>query len=157
MARLITDFFAAYNQGERNAASFIEFAGVPGDGGWYSVSQNFDRDRSRHFVARDDSTLRQYFARRYRQHEEWALRELRVVDYSSGLAHIESRLRLRADDLPHRGIGMHGKGAVDCKNRKLGVWSVGDEESVPARERTPLCPNANQTAGVVVACSRRSS
>jgi hypothetical protein len=147
LARRIAAFFDAFNRGDPSAVDFVD----PSEG-WYSVSDG----RGRHFVTYSKSGLPEYFARRHRHGERLRLLEV-DVSYARGLGHMAYLVERRADDLARLGIvgtTAVGKGALDCRTRKIVVWSMG----MPAGERFArfaVCPRPRTRTGATVACARR--
>jgi hypothetical protein len=124
---LVTDFLAAFNHGNQaTLASFfpdkVAYPDTTKHGfQWYSVT-----DGSRNFVTYDPADLPAYFASRHAQHEQLRLRRLTVTagPPSAGFARLDLTFRLdrQADDLPHSEAT--GKGAIDCADMNIFVWSL---------------------------------
>jgi len=137
VSRIVTDFLAAFNRGDMNAlistfptVAAYPYADQPGFQ-WYSVT-----DLNGHFVTYDPAELPAYFAARHRHHEHLALLRLEVAASWHPGVDIVYRLTREADDLPPH--EMSGKGAVDCAEETIFVWSMAQADSaVTARRATP--------------------
>lgn len=152
VAELIQGFFESFNRGEPSAAQVFAPELAP-ELGWFSVTEGARGPGRRHFVARDRGTLSRYLAARHRRRERLRLIEV-SVGYSRGLGQIGFKVDRRADDL--RGLGIRtrragGKGAIDCRRRKIAVWSMG----MP-HDRFRLCPRPAAPTRSPVACGDRS-
>lgn len=132
VARLVTDFFDTFNRGDQDHLPrfFPEQAGRAGQAGdrhsfqWYSVTEGNPQHGGRHFVAYNRPTLLAYLAARQQHHERL---QLLALDASGGSWHggvdIGYTLSRQADDLPERMVT--GKGAINCDNQTIFVWSMG--------------------------------
>jgi hypothetical protein len=125
----LTGFLDAFNRGDKAAlARFFPtvaaypYADKPGFQ-WYSVT-----DLRGHFVTYDPAALPAYFAARHQQHEQLQLLELEVAGSWQPRVDIVFHLRQQADDVPPR--TMIGKGAIDCDERTIFVWSMAQHMAV---------------------------
>jgi hypothetical protein len=148
LARRIAAFLDAFNRGDPAASTFADPSR-----GWYSVTEGRPR---RHFVTSSRRGLARYFARRHRHGERLQLEQV-DVSFANGLGHIAYRIDRRADDLRRLGITdttAIGKGAVDCENGQIVVWSMG---MTPDRGpgRFAVCPPPAEASRAIVACARR--
>jgi hypothetical protein len=130
--------------------------------GWYSVTDGVPRGPRRHFVAYNRDRLDSYFKARHAIGERVRLLAVDVVyDPDRNLGHIAYVLRRRAPDLAEIGITgtlADGKGAVDCQDGRVRVWSMGMDESPRYARGTlkvlcPLPPAVDWTR-TAVACAR---
>ncbi len=157
-ARLIQEFFAAFNRGDADATSYFDFAAVDG-GGWYSIGEGGIRRPRRHFVARDRTRLARYFARRHRRSDRMRLLEVSAgYEEKRGIAHLGYRVRRRADDLRRLGIRTtiaDGKGAIDCEERKIAVWSMAMRGGRPSVGHGRICPRPRRRTSAAIACAPR--
>jgi len=137
--RLLTDFLDAFNRGD--AAALPRF--FPKEGvypysdqrgfQWYSVT-----DQNGHFVTYDPAELPVYFATRHEEHEYLQLLELEVAASEEPCVSIVYRLGREADDLPSHEV--RGKGAIDCDDHTIFVWSMAQpirDPALRARRATP--------------------
>lgn len=155
VADLITRFFAAFNRGDRE--ELVRFFRPDHFRGWYSVGERPARHAPRlvKFVLRDD--LLAYFAQRHQRHERLQLRALSVIGPSwHGGVDLTFILTRQADDL-EPGLGgpasiAHGKGAVDCDEQTIFVWSM----AMNPAEATPdyLCGRrlSDESPHTVIVC-----
>lgn len=178
VARLIMDFFDAFNNGDRDELD--RFFGP--DFKWYSVTEGDPSKGGRHFVtygtagadtagpmgyptsAKRDELL-SHFAERHKQHERLKLIMVDVAGPSwHGGVDIAYVLTRHADDLLDSPDHLsQGKGAINCEKQQIFVWSMG---STPATggatqladlfEQVKLCPKppAGASSTTVVACAR---
>lgn len=144
-AHLIEGFFAAFNAGDQ--AQLGRFFG--GRFHWYSVTEGDLEHGGRHFVAYHPRSglllgpfppgsrvtvgqhelLLPYFAERHAHGERLQLRAVDGhADTARGLFHFVYTITREADDLPsdlggpdHRASG---KGAIDCLDQTIMVWSM---------------------------------
>lgn len=98
---------------------------------WYSMTEGDPQRGRQHFVAYRLDDLWPYFAARHQQHERFQLVRLTnaLVSYD-GVANIGYTLTREADDRPLHGVS--GKGAINCKDQTIIVWSMGTGAVVPA-------------------------
>ncbi len=165
VARLIVRFFDVLNHGDQERlANFIFGSGPAGvsPSQWYSASEGVESQGGRHFVAYNLRDFLSYAVERHQQHERLRLIEVDVAGPSwHGGVDIAYVLTRQADDLlsgPGEHMA-HGKGAVNCKEQKIFVWSMG----MPIQKEQPcvtpaieLCPAPppNSPSYAVIACSR---
>jgi hypothetical protein len=129
VARLVTGFLDAFNRGDLPAlAGFFPAEAArrgvsePGKFNWFSVSgvagvTAYSRDE-----------VFPYVAERHSRHERLELLQLEVAESWHPGADIVFDVARRADDVPAHVAG--GKGAVDCQNRTIFVWSMGDRAAL---------------------------
>jgi hypothetical protein len=149
VVRLLTDFLDAFNRGDQQALArfFPAETSQRGPHGtlssgeeegkfkWYSVGGAPGSFNSG-FQANNRDELLAYFAERHAHHERMQLLQ---VDYGAKLwwengtrgIDMTYDIRRHADDIPTHIAG--GKGAVDCREQTIYVWSMGDREVVPDR------------------------
>lgn len=111
----------------------------------YSVTEGNPRESGRHRVVRDRDDLAAYFGQRVLANEHLELVSLRIkFDPDRNLGHMSLVVRRTADDLAGLGIGnadiATGKGAIDCGDGKIVVWSIAMRKS-PTKGGTFLCTN----------------
>lgn len=159
VADLVLSFFTAYNAGDIAGLEQV-FAGYVE---WYSdtkVDVIKDGTQTRlHFVTYDRDEMFPYFATRHAQRDRLQLLWLRVVPKTwHGGVDIVYALQRRADDLAPgpdgaTRIGM-GKGAVQCPERKIFVWSMAT--AAAGKEETDYvstsCAQEPTPPDVVVVC-----
>jgi hypothetical protein len=170
VARVVVAFFERYNRGDPAAASLFVFTGRPGGGilgnqgpatgpNWYSVTDGDPQEGGRHFVARTSAALMEHVRARHEHGERFRLLEVKVRYQSGGIGHIEYRLTRHANDLRTIGIRtplMGGKGAIDCRDRRLVSWSMGAPAGqVPGNYvySIRLCPRPRMRSTSPVACA----
>ncbi len=177
-AGLVIDFIDAFNRGDQERLSqllFISEGPSPPDfseeryypWSWYSVSEVGAGGRIEDgFVTYDQDQLLRYFAERHRQGERLGL--IKVSSTQAGLLGEESNVGIvyvltrDAEDLDP-GLGgpdriAIGKGAINCENRRIFVWSMEMRagENRTAREAAGwLCtdPPGWRPGKAVVACT----
>jgi len=116
-AMLISNFLDAFNRGDNRQLG--RFFGS--DLMWYSVTE-----LERNFVAYSPSDLLKYFEERHAYHEPLQLASIDVRGPSwHGGIDLAYRLTRQGDDLGTRGSFLRGKGAVNCQDRTIFVWSMG--------------------------------
>ena len=152
VARLIVDFLDAYNRGDQDqlAQSFSFGSSFK----WYSDSYRLN-GRRQHVAAYTQQDLLAYFSSRHQQDEHLQLLMVDVAGPSwHGGVDIVYVLRRTADDIAFsagQGIFVQGKGAIDCKQRKIFVWSMA--------AHTPPWPCPTPTGWkpgtTTVACARK--
>jgi hypothetical protein len=114
---LISNFLDAFNRG--GTGEMARFFGT--DLMWYSVTEP-----KGNFVAYNQEDLVKYFQGRHAHHERLQLLSIDVEGPSwHGGVDITYILTRKADDLGAQGQSIRGKGAVNCKNRTIFVWSMG--------------------------------
>jgi hypothetical protein len=114
---LIADFLSAFNRGDKPQLG--RFFGS--DLMWYSVTEP-----ERNFVASSQGDLLSYFEARHSHHERLQLVSIDVRGPSwHGGVDLVYTLTRQADDLGPRGQFLLGKGAVNCRDRTIFVWSMG--------------------------------
>ena len=88
---------------------------------WYSVTEP-----DRNVVAYGRGDLLKYFEGRHMHHERLQLAsiEVRGPSWHGGVDLVYTVTR-QADDLGPQGQFLHGKGAVNCRDRTIFVWSMG--------------------------------
>ena len=146
----VVNHFEAINKGNSDKAMTY----VAPESGWYSITEGNPRDGGRHFVARDSDTLHEYFDLRVTVNEQIYLMEI-DVDYerARNLGHVAYTLLRTADDLDPFGNLAHGKGAIDCENRKIRVWSMAQAlDSLRGISR--ICPGKPDPPEVGLVCAR---
>jgi hypothetical protein len=148
---MVINFFAAINEGDANRA--IDY--VAPHLGWFSVTEGNPRDGGRHFVARDSETLRDYFNRRVTMNERIHLVEI-DVDYerARNVGHVQYVIGRTAHDLRAYGDTAHGKGAIDCDEGKIAVWSMGQAKDI-LRGIRRICPGDPSPPRIAIVCARR--
>jgi ketosteroid isomerase-like protein len=113
VAKLVAGFLDAFNRGDQRqlAASFGP------DFQWYSAGS---------FVTYSRTDLPPYFSARHRHHDRLQLTRIEVHGPSwHGGADIAYALTRRSDDVNGGASQMvDGKGAVNCQERKIFVWSM---------------------------------
>jgi hypothetical protein len=126
-AAIVTGFLDAFNRGDASDVRrfFPEVVAFPDTTKpgfqWYSVT-----DERGHFVTYDPAALPAYFAERYEQGEHLRLLRLEVSASWHPGVDIVYRLDRQADDLsPHE---VAGKGAIDCADRTIFVWSMAQHD-----------------------------
>lgn len=137
VARTVTDFLDAFNRGDAAAlAGFFPTAAAYPDTTrpgfqWYSVT-----DQNRHFVTYDPDGLPAYFAARHEQRERLTLLRLEIAASWHPGVDVVYRLDRQADDLPPH--EMIGKGAIECPDKTIFVWSMAQADlEDPPRRATP--------------------
>jgi hypothetical protein len=151
---LLTRFFAAHSRGDAAAVRgfFPQQGSPPGspDGisthfQWFSVTDFDPQQGRRHFVAYQLEDLWPYLAARQAQREWLHLTRLKVNSMTyDGVAHIEYALAREADDLPPHAIS--GKGAINCKDQTIIVWSMGSDPAPVTVTRPPATPAGTPTS-----------
>jgi hypothetical protein len=144
IAELVIDFIDAFNSGDQQRLSrlfFVSEGPSPPDfsekgyypWSWYSVSEVGAGGRIEGgFVTYDQGELLRYFAERHRRGERLGLIKVSLTEAgllgekdNVGIAYVLTR---EAEDLePGLGGPAHiafGKGAVNCKSRRIFVWSM---------------------------------
>jgi hypothetical protein len=117
VAVLIANFLDAINRGDNRGLARFFGAGLM----WYSVTEP-----QRNFVAYNQGDLLQYFDQRRTQHERLQLESIDVRGPSwHGGVDLAYTLNRHADDLNPQGQSLRGKGALDCRDRTIFVWSMG--------------------------------
>lgn len=133
-------FTKAMNNGELSDQVTSLFV-AEADFEWYSVTEGDSRKQGRHIVHYSRNELSRYFAKRHRMHERLQLVELRVKTNRRSLtAHIEFLFRRSANDLEALGISTpfaDGKGAIDCRSRKIVAWSMAQNARIPPEGPCP--------------------
>ncbi len=161
VAGLITNFFAAFNEGDKDKLSrfFVSYSPTPG---LYGISE--DR-ASRGFYTHDREELLEYFAKRHEQGERLQLLKVEVgKSWRSGTGDIGYVITREADDLesglggPHRVA--QGKGAINCEKQKIFVWNMTmekaayDERAVSPYYGSCEAPRGWEPGKAVLACAR---
>jgi hypothetical protein len=132
VADLKMGFLDAFNRGDQAALTAFFPAEAkppgavePGEFHWFSAPG---------FVAYSRDQLLPYFAERHAQHERLQLLQLEVsTSWHLGVDIVYDIAR-QADDIPAHVAG--GKGAIDCEERTIFVWSMGDHENLPNAQAT---------------------
>ena len=161
VAKTISGFLSSVTEGDWVALN--RFVEDDPEFGWYSVTDGDPQEFTRHFVAYERERLDSYLKARHTKGERLRLLGVDVAyDANRNLGHIAYVLRRRAPDLLEVGITgtlANGKGAVDCQDGRLRVWSMGMDDSPRHARRTlkSLCPlpAAVDWTSSVVACVRR--
>jgi len=135
VAHLIARFFDAFNRGDQDALAAVVFRSpLPGVGPsqWYSVAEA----GAPPFAAYDLDAFLAYAAERHRRHERLRLVAVSVSGPGwHGGAGVVYALTRHADERPRwpswpggGGGGREqtavGKGAIDCVNQSIRVWSM---------------------------------
>ncbi len=161
VARTVAGFLRSVTDGDWVALN--RFLEEEPEFGWYSVTEGDLQGPSRHFVAYNRGRLDSYFRARHVVGERVRLLAVDVAyDADRDLGHIAYVVRRRAPDLSEVGITgtlANGKGAVDCQDGRVRLWSMGmDDSPRSARgELEALCPlpAAVDWTRTVVACARK--
>jgi hypothetical protein len=116
-AMLVSNFLDAFNRGDNRHLG--RFFGP--DFMWYSITKP-----ERNFVAYSTGELLKYFEARHTQHERLQLAsiDVRGPGWHGGVDLVYTLTR-QADDLGSQRQALRGKGAVNCKDRSIFVWSMG--------------------------------
>lgn len=133
LVRVVAGFLEAFNRGDQDALarSFpVQAAGGVSNGRsdqfqWYSVTEGDPRAGGHNVTLRSRADLLAYFVQRHEQHERLEIRSLQV-NGTSGRNSVDFQYTLTrvADDLPERPVD--GKGAINCDNQTIFVWSMGN-------------------------------
>lgn len=133
IADLLARLFAAHSRGDLTAVrAFFPQQDSPPSGPdgvnthfqWFSVTDFAPQQGRRHFSARSREELWAYLAARHAQRERLQLDELTINNHTpDGVAAIGYLLTRESDDLPPHSLS--GKGAVNCRDRTIIVWSMG--------------------------------
>ncbi len=116
-AVLIAKFLDAFNRGDKRELGRSFGADLM----WYSVTEP-----KTNFVGYSQGDLLRYFEGRHAHHERLQLVSIDVRGPSwHGGVDIVYTLTRKADDLGLQGQSLSGKGAVNCKDRTIFVWSMG--------------------------------
>lgn len=163
VAHLIINFFDTVNEG--NVDHIPQFFLLPdhqsaaSPQAWYSVSEHSVDGQARGFAAYTQSDLRTYFVQRHQQQERL---QLLMVDIGGpswhggvDIAYVVSRA---AKDLPPALDGSErlssGKGAINCQQQKIFVWSMGmSEPDEVVRLDCPQPPDW-KLKNSIIACAR---
>lgn len=139
IADLLTRFFDAQGRGDTAALrSFFPQQGSPPGGPdgvtthfqWYAVTDADPQQGRRPFVAYRLEDLWPYFAARHAQRERLQLTRLDVNNFTTdGVANIGYAIAREADDRPSHALS--GKGAVNCRDQTIIVWSMGVSAEPP--------------------------
>ena len=155
VAQLIMRFFDAFNNGDQEVlGSFFFKSGFE----WYSVTEGNPKERGRHFVAYTPDDLLVYFVERHKQNERLRLLMVDVAGPSwHGGVDISYVLNREADDL-WPGLGgperiAEGKGAINCQDQQIFVWSMAMNMGNFAARLCPEPPTGSKS-DTVVACAR---
>ncbi len=144
---IVTAFIDAFNRGDQAALArafsaqaarrwFVE----PGKFQWYSIGSGPGNPIAG-FVAWTREELLPDLAERHARHERFRLLQIEVAGSWHPGVDVVYDIERRADDVPVHVAG--GKGALDCENRTIFVWSMGDAEVLPDFVHpppTPTCP-----------------
>jgi hypothetical protein len=133
IADLLARFFAAHSRGDLAALRRFFPNQDSGTGGpdnitthfqWFSVTEARPQQGRQHLSVYRLEDLWAYFAARQEQREWMQLTRVTVNEVTpDGVAQIVYALAREADDLPPH--AMSGKGAVNCKDQTIIVWSMG--------------------------------
>ncbi len=146
----VINHFEAINKGDSSEA--LKY--VAPEAGWYSVTEGNPRDGGRHFVARDSDKLREYLNRRATVNERIYLVEIDVAyERARNLGHVSYILRRTADDLDPYGNFAQGKGAIDCEDGKIQVWSMAQAKDI-LLGLPRLCPGKPDPPAFGLVCAR---
>lgn len=136
IVRLLSEFLHAFNHGDAPAlpSFFPRVAAYPDTTlagfQWYSVT-----DQNGHFVTHDPAELPAYFAARHDRQEQLQLLGLELATGWHAGVDIAFRLSRTASDLPpHEAVG---KGAIDCDEHTIFVWSMAQDMPVISDRATP--------------------
>lgn len=147
----VINHFEAINKGDSDEAMKYLAPQV----GWYSVTEGNPSDGGRHFVARDSDELRQYLNRRATVNERIYLLEIDVAyERARSVGHVSFTLRRTADDLGSYSNFAQGKGAIDCEDGKIRVWSISQAHDI-LRGFPRICPGKPDPPEVGLVCARR--
>jgi hypothetical protein len=161
IAQFIVNFFDAFNQGDQEQLATMFSLQARGIKGWYSAGGDGNSDAD--FVAYDVNRLLTYFDQRYQHNERL---QLVKVDFSypgwHGGADVAFVVKRSADDIEPGVYGSErytdGKGAIDCKEKKIMVWSMATQP--PDTQDTSMlaarCPSPppGSPEDAVIACVR---
>jgi hypothetical protein len=161
VARLILQFFDAFNRGDQEQLAKMFSLGGSDQDRWYSVSDGslWSEDRT-HFVAYTNEDLLAYFAERHEMQEHLNLLKVDVGPghhrNDAGIAIVLSR---QAKDLRTTGKPFQyllGKGQIDCVSQTILVWSVGAASPDSEPPLPELCPPPplDSPGNAVIACAR---
>lgn len=156
VARLLRGFLDEFNRGATPATvrsffskrSFVMFA----------VFLEVPRGRPKGFRATAVNHLLRYFKGRQRARERMSLEEVGVrYEARRDLGQMSVKVTRTADDLPEKKLSSFGKGAIDCANRRIVVWSLATprSKSSPITAGGPRCPRPPAPVGreTTIACA----
>jgi len=165
-AQLVVRFLDALNRGDPSQlAGFVFRSPVSGSGQsqWFSVSE----DGVRPFAAYDLNSFLAYASERQQRHERLQLLAISVTgpSWHGGVDIVYTLTRYTSDRRPAlpwltRGgqdRAAAGKGAIDCANQAVQVWSMtvtGERRRANEPDACPK-PPPDTPSGAVIACAGR--
>lgn len=152
-AGIVTDFIAAFNRGDQPGLTNLFPADAAGPAeaprlgmfGWFAVTGAPDSFNPG-FGAYSREELLPWLAERHARHERLQLLQLEVAGSWHGGVGMVFDVARQADDIPTHVAG--GKGSLDCANRTIMVWNLGDREGLPDFVNPPPRPTCPATRPV---------
>lgn len=148
VGQLVVDFLAAVNAGEVGQA--VKF--FTDDLGWYSMTEAHPRFGRRHFVAYKTAKLRNYLHQRVDQGERMYLVSMDVAYEPGNVANVAYGMQRTAADLNDYGPEMVGKGAIDCDEGRISIWSMAHRKTAVTGT---LCPGKPDPPEIALVCARK--
>lgn len=149
VAEMVMDFADAFNQGKAQRAA--GYFSLVNKNTWYSANTDRSRGKAKTFTTHNKKDLIAYFQRRHQHHERIEPVMISANLHARNGVALQYVLRVKADDLSQR--LMIGKGAIDCANHRIFVWSM-----TPMAKKDPAWPDCPRPRGwkpgdAVIACA----